>query len=89
LSFANRRISSGALHRDPAKRGLDAEVLYDEIRELGYRDGRSILKEFMHPFRSLAKEKATVRFETPPGHQGQVDWESSRNRGLSASRVSS
>ena len=43
----------------------NAEVLYDEIHELGYRGGRSILKEFMHPFRALAKEKATVRFETP------------------------
>jgi transposase len=52
----------------------NAEVLYDEIRELGYRGGRSILKEFMHPFRALAKEKATVRFETPPGRQAQVDW---------------
>ncbi len=52
----------------------NAEVLYDEIREMGYRGGRSILKEFMHPFRALAKEKATVRFETPPGHQAQVDW---------------
>src|SRR5712692_2890049 len=52
----------------------NAEVLYDEIHELGYRGGRSILKEFMHPFRALAKEKATVRFETPPGHQAQVDW---------------
>jgi transposase len=52
----------------------NAEVLYDEIRELGYGGGRSILKEFMHPFRALAKEKATVRFETPPGRQAQVDW---------------
>ncbi len=30
--------------------------------------------KFVHPFRALAKEKATVRFETPPGHQAQVDW---------------
>ncbi|HEX2681812.1 MAG TPA: IS21 family transposase, partial [Candidatus Dormibacteraeota bacterium] len=35
----------------------NAEVLYDEIREQGYRGGHSILKEFMHPFRALAKEK--------------------------------
>jgi transposase len=52
----------------------NAEVLYDEIRELGYRGGRSILIEFMHPFRTLAKEKATARFESPPGRQAQVDW---------------
>src|SRR5712664_1386945 len=36
----------------------NAEVLYDEIHELGYRGGRSILKEFMHPFRALAKGKS-------------------------------
>ena len=52
----------------------NAEVLYDEIRERGYQGGRSILKEFLHPFRELAQEKVTRRFETPPGKQGQVDW---------------
>src|SRR5260370_19935909 len=52
----------------------NAEVLYDEIHELGYRGGRSILKEVMHPVRALAKEKTTVRFETPPRRQAQVDW---------------
>jgi transposase len=52
----------------------NAEVLFDEIREMGYAGGRTILKEFLHPFREVAKEKATVRFETPPGRQAQVDW---------------
>src|SRR5437867_13407690 len=51
----------------------NAEVLYDEIRELGYEGGRSILKEFMHPFRAIAKDKATYRFETPTGRQYHVD----------------
>jgi transposase len=52
----------------------NAEVLFDEIREMGYTGGRTILKEFLHPFREVAKGKATVRFETPPGKQAQVDW---------------
>ncbi len=52
----------------------NAEVLYDEIRELGYQGGKSILRQFLHPFRELAQERATVRFETPPGKQAQVDW---------------
>jgi transposase len=59
------------LGEDPVS---NAEVLFDEIREMGYNGGRSILKEFLHPFRQLAKEKTTVRFETPPGKQAQVDW---------------
>jgi len=66
----------------------NSEVLYDEVRELGYRGGRSILKEFMHPVRALAKEKATVRFETPPGRQAQVDWAPSRSMVANESRVS-
>ena len=66
----------------------NAEVLYDEVLELGYRGGRSILKEFMHPVRALAKEKATVRFETPPGRQAQVDWAPSRSTVANESRVS-
>ena len=52
----------------------NAAVLFDEIRERGYTGGRSILWEFLHPLRSLLEDRATVRFETPPGKQGQVDW---------------
>ena len=52
----------------------NATVLFDEIRELGYEGGLSILWEFLKPLRPLVAEKATVRFETPPGRQGQVDW---------------
>lgn len=52
----------------------NAEVLYDEIREQGYQGGKSILRDFLHPLRQLARERATVRFETPPGKQAQVDW---------------
>jgi transposase len=59
------------LGEDPV---LNSEVLYDEIRERGYRGGHSILKEFIKPFRGLGQEKTTQRFETPPGKQAQVDW---------------
>jgi hypothetical protein len=41
----------------------NAEVLYDEIRELGYRGGRSILKEFMQPLRALAKASTQGSFD--------------------------
>ncbi len=59
------------LGEDPVS---NSEVLFDEIRAQGYSGGRSILKEFLQPFRELVKEKATARFETPPGKQAQVDW---------------
>ncbi|HTE83507.1 MAG TPA: IS21 family transposase, partial [Dehalococcoidia bacterium] len=52
----------------------NAAVLFDEIRERGYTGGRSILWEFLHPLRELLVDRATMRFETPPGRQAQVDW---------------
>ena len=56
----------------------NAEVIYDEICARGYTGSRSILKEFMQPFREMSKQKVTERFETPPGKQAQVDWGSFR-----------
>ena len=49
-------------------------VLLREIRELGYDGGYSTLKSYVHPRRRLRQPKATVRFETAPGEQAQVDW---------------
>ncbi len=60
----------------------NAAVLFDEFRERGYTGGRSILWEFLHPLRGLLEDRATVRFETPPGRQAQVDWGSFRKPGL-------
>lgn len=59
---------------DPEDPVDNTQVLLDEIRARGYTGGRSILKEFLQPFRPLAKDKTTERFETPPGKQAQVDW---------------
>lgn len=56
-------------------RGLvPASSILDEIRALGYTGGGTILRTFMHPLRPIIREKATVRFETAPGEQAQVDW---------------
>lgn len=52
----------------------NAVVLLREIRERGYTGGYSILKEYIHPKRLSANTQAVRRFETPPGHQAQVDW---------------
>ena len=49
-------------------------VLLREIRELGYEGGYTMLKDYVHPRRHPRQPKATVRFETKPGEQAQVDW---------------
>ena len=49
-------------------------VLLRELRELGY-DGRyTILSEYVRPRRRRRQPEATMRFETGPGEQAQVDW---------------
>ena len=55
---------------------LSAVRLRDEIRPMGYEGSLCTLRRFLAPLRATrrAQAKATVRFETPPGHQAQVDW---------------
>jgi len=53
---------------------LNCEVLLREIRCLGYRGGKSILKDYVKPFRPRRRPKATVRFETKPSECAQVDF---------------
>jgi len=53
---------------------LNAVILYEEIRERGYRGGSTMLRDFMQPLRPQVQAKATERYETPPGRQAQVDW---------------
>lgn len=53
---------------------FNAEVLLRELRQRGYAGGRSILNDLLFAFRQQQKVKATLRFETPPGEQAQVDW---------------
>ena len=49
-------------------------VLHRELRNLGYDGGYSILKSYVSPRRRRRQPQATVRFETEPGEQAQVDW---------------
>jgi len=53
---------------------VNSVVLYDEIVDLGYQGKMTILREFMKPYREKALVKASIRYETPPGKQAQVDW---------------
>ncbi|MEC1894799.1 IS21 family transposase [Cytobacillus firmus] len=49
-------------------------VLLEEIEAMGYEGKSTILQDFVKPFRTEPKKQATIRFETPPGRQGQMDW---------------
>jgi transposase len=53
---------------------LTATRLYDEIRAAGYGGGYTQLKEYVREVRPTPAPDPIVRFETPPGHQGQVDF---------------
>ena len=51
-----------------------AERIYEKIREHGFTGGHSIVKDYVRGKKEQLDEKATVRFETMPGLQGQMDW---------------
>lgn len=54
--------------------GYCAQSIYEEIQQRGYKGGYDTVKLYVRPLRKHAHTKATVRFETPPAKQGQVDW---------------
>ena len=55
--------------------GLDnCVVLHRELRSLGYEGGYTILVEYVRLRRPRREPRATMRFETEPGEQAQVDW---------------
>lgn len=51
-------------------------VILREIQAKGYTGSHTILREYIAPKRALrpSSSRATVRFETDPGHQLQSDW---------------
>lgn len=67
--------------------GLDSEIkkllekypdmtglrIYEELKEMGYAGGISILRERLKKLRP-PKREPVIRFETDPGQQGQCDW---------------
>jgi transposase len=65
VPYLERRIEEGV---------LNCNKLLDEIRRQGYQGGKSLVKSFVQPYREARQQEATVRFETLPGKQAQVDW---------------
>ncbi len=60
--------------------GYSAQILFQELRQRGYRGSYETVKLFVRPLRAarLAAERTLVRFETPPGLQSQIDWGTAR-----------
>lgn len=55
--------------------GYNAEVLYRELQEAGYEGSARSVRRYVERQREAARpEVATVRYETEPGKQAQVDW---------------
>jgi len=55
---------------------FNAVVLHREAKGLGYTGCYEMVKLFVRPLREALRREveATLRFETAPGQQGQVDW---------------
>ena len=53
--------------------GLSATRLFDEVRAAGSPGGYSRVRDDVRAVRPREPVEAVVRFETPPGRQGQVD----------------
>ena len=53
---------------------LTAVRLFEEIKAAGYSGGYTQVKEYVRRVRPRPPEEPLVRFETAPGHQGQVDF---------------
>jgi len=62
------------IQRRLAALGYCARSLYEELQQMGYPGSYDTIKVYIRPLRRQATLQATVRFETPPGRQAQVDW---------------
>ena len=52
----------------------NAQVIFQQIKALGYTGGTTLVREYIQPKRALRPSRKTVRFETKPGYQLQHDW---------------
>lgn len=56
--------------------GLSALRLFEEVQPQGYTGCLNLVERYVKTLKDekAVAEKATVRFETPPGQQAQADW---------------
>lgn len=57
-----------------AEKVYNAHKLYDELRRQGYEGSETLVRDYVRARRPVRAPTATVRYETAPGEQGQVDW---------------
>jgi transposase len=62
------------LQRRLAEGCTNAVVLLREIEKDGYKGSYTTLKDFVRPLREAERFRAELRWESPPGKYGQVDW---------------
>ena len=51
-----------------------AIAIYNLLKDKGYKGSYTTIKNFTHKLKSEKIEEATIRFETNPGFQCQIDW---------------
>jgi transposase len=74
------RSSKLDAHNDKIKQLLErypkitAQRIHEEIKHDGYDGGYSILRDRVRFLRKTPPQQLTVRFETAPGVQAQMDW---------------
>jgi transposase len=66
--WLRRRVEAAAPVRVPAT------VLHREIRAMGYPGTERTVRRFVAPLYPKPVPEPVVRYETPPGHQAQMDW---------------
>ena len=54
--------------------GCTGSSIYHFIKKKGYDGKYTILRDYVRSLRVESEQKATIRFETNPGLQAQVDW---------------
>ena len=59
---------------DEVKLSCSATAIYKFIQKKGYTGCYSVVKRYCNKFKVEQHQKATIRFETNPGLQAQVDW---------------
>lgn len=66
IAYLEQRMAEGV---------FNARKLYKEIKAQGYPGGETQVRDYVQYRRpAKASQQATVRFETEPGRQAQVDW---------------
>ena len=61
---------------------MKATLIYERLRLLGYEGSYSVVKRKVAEMREELSRRATVRFETLPGQQAQVDFGLAKARTL-------